>query len=72
MNNPQPVPAPSTTNVAPTIGSLVGGVAGLVVASKLGLNPVEATGGSVVVSVGTLITALFHWLGGKTGIPGLG
>lgn len=71
MNSPQPVPS-STTNVAPTVGSIVGGVAGLVVATQLGLNPVDASGGSVVVGVGALITALFHWLGGKTGIPGLG
>jgi len=71
MNSPQPVPA-STTNVAPTVGSLVGGVAGLIVASKLGLNPLEADGGAIAVGIGGLVTALFHWLGKLTHIPGLG
>jgi len=72
MNTPQPVP-PGTANVAPTVGSLVGGAAGLVVASKLGLNPLDpASGGPIVVSIGAAITALFHWLGKLTGIPGLG
>lgn len=72
MNNPQPVPA-STTNVAPTVGSLIGGAVGLLVASKLNLNPLDpVTGGPVVVSIGTVMTALFHWLGKLTGMPGLG
>jgi hypothetical protein len=71
MNNPQPVP-PSSTNVAPTLGSMVGVVAGLVATSKLGFDPVTPTGGSIAIGVTGLVTALFHWLGKATGIPGLG
>jgi len=71
MNSPQPTPA-STTNVAPTIGSMVGGVAGLVATSKLGLDPTAPAGGALVVAVSGVVTAIFHWLGKLTGIPGLG
>jgi hypothetical protein len=71
MNSPQPVPS-GTTNVAPTLGSLIGGIAGLVTASKLGMDPLSPAGGSVAVSVTATVTALFHWIGKATGIPGLG
>jgi hypothetical protein len=72
MNSPQPVPS-TGTNLAPTIGSLVGGAAGLAVVGKLGLNPLDPySGGSILVAITTLFTAAFHWLGKKTGIPGLG
>lgn len=72
MNSPAPV-NPSSTNVAPTLGALLGTSAGLIVASKLHLDPTDVTsGGALVATVSTLFTALFHWLGQKTGIPGLG
>jgi hypothetical protein len=72
MNTPTPVPV-TGTNVSPTIGSLLGSLAGLFLASKMGLNPMDAGAGSSVVGGMTMgITALFHWLGMKTGIPGLG
>jgi len=69
MNSPQPMP--SGPNVAPSFGSMVGGVLGLVTAAKLGLNPLNIDGGSVAVGVCVLVTAFFHWLGKKTGMPGL-
>jgi hypothetical protein len=71
MNATAPTPD-SSTNVAPTIGSLLGTAAGLVAASKLGMNPFDAVGGSFVASIAAAITAGFHWLGKKTHIPGLG
>lgn len=72
MNAPSPVPV-AGTNVAPSAGSLIGAAAGLAAASKLGLNPFDpATGGALVATVTTLITALFHWLGKKSGVVGLG
>ncbi len=71
MNAVQPTPAPSGTNVAPTLGGLIGSAAGLVVASKLGFNPLDPAGTGVVASVAATVTAIFHWLGRKTGIPGL-
>jgi len=73
MNSTAPVPAAGTTNVAPSTGALIGSAAGLVVASKLGLNPFDpGTGGAVVATVATLFTSLFHWLGKKTRVSGLG
>jgi hypothetical protein len=51
---------------------MLGSVAGLAVASKFGLDPMGAAGGGVIVAVAGVFTALFHWLGQKTGIPGLG
>jgi hypothetical protein len=73
MNSTAPIPAVGTTNVAPTAGALLGSTAGLIVAGKLGLNPFDpASGGAVVATVATLLTSLFHWLGKKTGVPGLG
>lgn len=71
MNSPVPVPG-GGPNVAPSAGAMLGSVAGLLVAHKLGLDPMTAAGGMTVGSVATTITALFHWLGIKTGIPGLG
>jgi hypothetical protein len=59
------------TNVAPTVGSLVGSAAGLAVASKLGFNPFDPAGGSIVAAIAAIITAGFHWLGKRTGLPGL-
>jgi hypothetical protein len=72
MNTPAPVPASGSVNAAPTIGALIGGAAGVVVASKLGVNPADPTGIAVVSTVSGLLTMLFHWLGIKTGLPGLG
>lgn len=77
MNNPNPVPpAPSAgtaTNVAPSLGALVGTMAGLAVCGSFKLNPLDpSTGGAITTVVGTGVCALFHWLGQKTGIPGLG
>lgn len=60
------------TNVAPSLGALLGSAAGLVVASKLGLNPLDPSGGSIVAAIATTVTGIFHWLGRKTGIIGLG
>jgi len=72
MNAVQPIPpAPSGTNVAPTLGGMLGSAAGLIVAGKLGLNPLDPVGGSLVASIAAGVTAVFHWLGKKTGIPGL-
>jgi predicted regulator of Ras-like GTPase activity (Roadblock/LC7/MglB family) len=60
-------------NIAPTVGSIVGSATGLVIASKLGLNPLDAgSGGAVIAAIAGLFAALFHWIGGKTGIAGLG
>ena len=72
MNTPAPTPAAGGVNASPTIGAIVGGAAGVVAASKLGLNPTDPLGMTVVSSVSGLLAALFHWLGAKTGIPGLG
>lgn len=73
MNSPQPLTqSAGGANVAPTLGAAVGTTAGLLVASKLGLNPANIDGGGIVAIVSTLMTALFHWIGSKTGIPGLG
>lgn len=60
------------TNVAPTVGSLVGSAVGLVVSSKLGFNPLDPAGSSIVAAIAALVTAGFHWLGNKTGVIGLG
>jgi hypothetical protein len=72
MNTPISVPTSSGLNASPTIGALIGGAAGVVVSTKLGLNPADVGGMSVVSGVSGLLAALFHWLGAKTGIPGLG
>lgn len=59
------------TPVAPTLGSLVGSVAGVVVATKLGLDPASPGGVGTVSGITAAITALFHWIGSKIGVPGL-
>jgi hypothetical protein len=70
MNSP--VPVASGVNASPTIGAIIGGAAGVVAATKLGLDPAQPGGMAVVSSISGLLAALFHWLGAKTGIPGLG
>lgn len=71
MNVPPPAVS-SGLNASPTIGAIIGGAAGVVAATKLGLNPTDASGMAIVSTVSGLLAALFHWLGAKTGIPGLG
>lgn len=70
MNSPSPVS--SGVNASPTIGAILGGAAGVVAATKLGLNPTDPGGMAVVSTVSGILAALFHWLGAKTGISGLG
>ena len=70
MNTPTPVSG--GPNASPTVGAIVGSAAGVIVSSKLGVDPTDPAGVAIVSSVTGLLTALFHWLGSKTGIPGLG
>jgi hypothetical protein len=69
MNSPQPMP--SGINVAPSFGCMVGGALGLVAVAKLGLNPLMLDGGVVAVGIATVVTAVFQWLGKKTGLVDL-
>jgi hypothetical protein len=62
----QPPPTP-TQNTLPTAGAVLGSVLGSVLASKLNLDPVM--GGSTVAGVTALLTAFFHFLASKLGVP---
>jgi len=70
MNTPTPVS--SGVNASPTIGAIIGGAAGVVAVTKLGLNPSDPGGMAIVSGISGLLAALFHWLGAKSGISGLG
>jgi hypothetical protein len=67
MNTPAPPPQTPTQNSLPTAGALIGSVLGSVVANQLKLDPVAA--GSLIAGVTTFVTALFHFLGTKLGVP---
>ncbi len=60
-------PQTNTQNSLPTAGAVLGSVLGSVIANKLSLDPV--TGGSAVAGVTALVTAFFHFLSSRLGIP---
>jgi hypothetical protein len=68
LQPPQPVaPQTATQNSLPTAGALLGSVLGSILADALKLEPVAAA--SVIASLTTLVTALFHFVGSKLGVP---
>jgi hypothetical protein len=70
MNTPDPPlqpPQTATQNSLPTAGALLGSVLGSVLADVLKLDPVAAA--SLIASLTTIATALFHFVGSKLGTP---
>lgn len=74
MNSPNPIPpmpvtpppGSAVTTTAPTLGSILGTVAGLWATQKMGLNPADGgVGSTVAVSIAGTVTGLFHMLGVK-------
>lgn len=66
--NPPPSSTTPVTATMPTLGAVVGSVAGSVLADKIGFtDPVMA--GTVLTGITAVVTALFHWLGSKLGQP---
>lgn len=65
---PPLVPPPTPTqNTLPTAGAVLGSVLGSFISNKLSLDPL--TGSSAVAGVTALVTALFHYLASRLGVP---
>lgn len=64
---PPPPPATLAQNTMPTLGSIVGSAGGAALAASIHVTDPVAVG-SIVTGVTALVTALFHFLGGKFGV----
>lgn len=64
---PMVPPQTPTQNTLPTLGAVLGSVLGSLLSNKLNLDPL--TGGSAIAGVTALVTAFFHFVGSKLGIP---
>lgn len=74
MNTPNPVPgapagtAPATGPAMPTLGSILGAVAGTAIIAKTGQQNDPVVAGAILSATGAFFTALFHWIGTKIGV----
>lgn len=65
-----PVPLTTTQATLPTLGSIVGGALGSILAAKLAPGD-PLVGPAIITAVSGLFTGLFHLLGTKLGMAAL-